>query len=237
VTGILARDRIRAICFDIDGTLADTDDSYIRRLADLLTPLRALLPQRDPHSAARRLVMALETPANMFIATLDRLGLDQIIGPLINLLYQLRGAKPARGMRLIDGARQAVTSLAVHYPLAIATARERSSAFSFLHEHALDPYFVCVATARSARRAKPHPGPIIWVCEQLSLEPEALLMVGDTVVDIRAARAAGAQTVGVLSGFGTREELQEAGADAILGTIAELVPTLLPSLASPTAPG
>ena len=41
-------------------------------------------------------------------------------------------------------------------------------------------------------------------------------MVGDTVVDIQAGKAAGAQTVGVLCGFGTQRELERAGADSLV---------------------
>jgi phosphoglycolate phosphatase-like HAD superfamily hydrolase len=48
--------------------------------------------------------------------------------------------------------------------------------------------------------------------------PEECLMIGDTTVDIRAGRSAGAQTVGVLCGFGSEDELQRAGADLILPT-------------------
>ena len=49
---------------------------------------------------------------------------------------------------------------------------------------------------------------------------------GDTTVDVIAARAAGAQTVGVLSGFGEEDELRQAGADLILLSVAKLPETL-----------
>jgi N-acetyl-D-muramate 6-phosphate phosphatase len=48
------------------------------------------------------------------------------------------------------------------------------------------------------------------------------LMVGDTTVDIHAGRSAGAQTAGVLCGFGEEKELRGAGADHILSTTADL---------------
>jgi phosphoglycolate phosphatase len=48
-------------------------------------------------------------------------------------------------------------------------------------------------------------------------------MVGDTTVDIRAGRAAGTQTVGVLCGFGEEAELSKHQADMILATTPELV--------------
>jgi len=46
-------------------------------------------------------------------------------------------------------------------------------------------------------------------------------MIGDTTVDIRAGRTASAQTVGVLSGFGSSKELTRAGANLIVNNVAE----------------
>ena len=49
-----------------------------------------------------------------------------------------------------------------------------------------------------------------------------MLMVGDTTVDVKTGRRAGAQTLGVLCGFGTEKELIRAGADLILASTADL---------------
>ena len=54
-------------------------------------------------------------------------------------------------------------------------------------------------------------------------------MIGDTTVDILAAKAAGAQSVGVLCGFGERHELARNGADLIVDTTAMLSQVLYPS--------
>ena len=51
-------------------------------------------------------------------------------------------------------------------------------------------------------------------------------MVGDTTVDMRAARAAGTQGIGVLCGFGEEAELRRAGADFILPSTADLTAVL-----------
>jgi phosphoglycolate phosphatase-like HAD superfamily hydrolase len=61
----------------------------------------------------------------------------------------------------------------------------------------------------------------------MSAAPENCLMVGDTAADIRAGKAAGAQTVGVLCGFGQEPELRRAGADFILPQPSALVDVLL----------
>jgi phosphoglycolate phosphatase-like HAD superfamily hydrolase len=61
----------------------------------------------------------------------------------------------------------------------------------------------------------------------MQVAPENCLMIGDTSVDIRAGKAAGAQTVGVLCGFGEEQELRRLGADLILPRTPDLIPVLL----------
>jgi phosphoglycolate phosphatase len=56
----------------------------------------------------------------------------------------------------------------------------------------------------------------------MGLPVEACLMVGDTTVDILAGKACGAQTAGVLCGFGEEQELRKAGADLILNSTTDL---------------
>jgi phosphoglycolate phosphatase-like HAD superfamily hydrolase len=62
---------------------------------------------------------------------------------------------------------------------------------------------------------------------KMGVPPQACLMAGDTTVDIRAGKSAGAQTVGVLCGFGEEPELRRQGADLILPGTADLVKVLL----------
>lgn len=227
MTSPLDRSRIRAICFDIDGTLADTDDAYVLRMARWLRPLRAILPDRDVEAAARRWVLRAETPANALLALLDRLHLDQGLGLFLDQLHQVRGAATSDSIELVPGAREALDRLVGKYPLGVVTARERSSALSILVGHGLIDYFRCVATARTTLRAKPHPAPIRWAADQFGVSSSALLMVGDTAVDILAGRAAGAQTAALLCGFGQRSELELAGADVILEGPLQLADLLL----------
>ncbi len=61
----------------------------------------------------------------------------------------------------------------------------------------------------------------------MKVAPEDCLMIGDTTVDIRAGKRAGAQTLGVLCGFGEEKELRKYDADLILDTTAELDKVLL----------
>jgi phosphoglycolate phosphatase len=62
--------------------------------------------------------------------------------------------------------------------------------------------------------------------EKMGVKPHECLMIGDTTVDIHAGRSAGAQTVGVLCGFGEENELKAMGADLILSSTHEIVNVL-----------
>ncbi len=83
-----------------------------------------------------------------------------------------------------------------------------------------------VAAREDTRRLKPHPEPILFAAQKLNVPVDRCLMVGDTTVDMEAARAAGAWAVGVLCGFGEQGELKRAGADVILETTADLTGVL-----------
>jgi HAD superfamily hydrolase (TIGR01509 family) len=212
--------RIQALCLDIDGTLVDSDDRLAERFTRLLQPMRFLFRERDPSAFARRLVMAAETPFNAVVVLADRLGLDGLVIPM---LERISGQSRRRHEApLIQGVGPALEILRARYRLAIVTARTQRSTDAFLDDHGLRSHFECVASARTCDRAKPHPAPLLWAAEQMGIPVEACLMVGDTPIDVRTGVAAGAQTVGVLCGFGQKDELERAGANLILDSTAEL---------------
>lgn len=219
--------RIRAICFDVDGTLSDTDDILQGRFVRLLKPFHPLFPRHDLPTMARRLVMSLEAPANFLISIPDLLGLDRILFALFDQFARINHSKPGKFL-LIPGVKEMLEELASRYPLAVVSARDEHTTRRFLDQFGLTPLFSCIATSQTCRHTKPFPDPILWAADQMGVSPEACLMVGDTTVDIRAGRAANAQTVGVLCGFGEREELQKHQADMVLSTTSELVKVLEP---------
>jgi HAD superfamily hydrolase (TIGR01662 family) len=212
---------IRAICFDVDGTLSDTDDVMVEKLARLLKPFHFLFPHRQLARISRRIVMAAEAPANSLISIPDLLGLDKGFFSLADWLARHSRKKPGNFL-MIPGVKEMLAELSQHYPLAVVSARDSRTTNSFLEQYDLQQYFKCIATAQTCKHTKPFPDPILWSAQQMEVSPHACLMVGDTTVDMRAARAAGAQKVGVLCGFGESDELQKYGADVILDTTADL---------------
>lgn len=215
--------RIRAVCFDLDGTLSDTDDFYVNRLSRRLSRYHWI---HHPHRLARRLVMWMEAPGNVLLSASDTVGLDGPAMALISWMSRHRKHR-TRHPPPVPGVLAMIESLSTRYPLAVVSSRDEDGTRAFLRVACLTEFFPVVVTAMSTRRTKPFPDPVLLAARELAVPPENCLMVGDTTVDIRAGHSAGAQTVGVLCGFGDEAELRRQGADAILATTADLG-TLLP---------
>ena len=217
--------KIRVLCFDVDGTLSDTDDYY----ADKFTAWFQRLPRfvlRDPERAARQLVMWSEAPGNALLGLSDTIGLDGPIIRLIDFIYRHR-KKKWRKFLIVPGVQEMLTRLQGHYPMVIVSARDEESTMTFLQEFDLVKYFDVVISVLSARHTKPYPDPILLAAKKMGVAPEACLMIGDTTVDVRAGKSAGAQTVSVLCGFGEEDELRRKNPDLILPSTADLADTLL----------
>jgi N-acetyl-D-muramate 6-phosphate phosphatase len=228
--------RICAICFDVDGTLSNTDDVLVEKLERILRPIHYLLPHQDLHGTARRIVMWSEAPGNFLIGLPDTLGMDNNIAKVMELLNRRR-ARPRRDFLLIPGVMEMLQALSTRYPLAVVSARDKSTTQLFLDKFGLTPFFQVIVTGQTAEHTKPYPDPILYAAKGMHVSPKACLMVGDTTVDIRAGKAAGAQTVGVLCGFGEESELSLCGADLLLSTTADLADMIINSkgTASPSA--
>ena len=208
---------VQAILFDLDGTLIDTDDAVIEAWAGRLRWLPG-----DPHRLLRRLIMASETPTNAFITLLDALHVDDDLFSLNDRLRRLRGLRTPANFLAVDGVVHLIQALVERYPLAVVTTRSRRDSHAFLAQYDIGDCFRAVIAHEDTVRLKPHPQPVRRAARALDVPAERCLMVGDTTVDILAARRAGAMSIGVLCGFGERSELERAGADMILESTAEL---------------
>jgi len=216
------KDKVGAVLFDLDGTLMDTDDQAVEALARRLRRLR----WPHPHRAARRLVMASETPGNALMTLIDVLGLDAPLMGFTNWLRRSRGLRTRADFRIVAGAEKMLAELNGRYRLAVVTTRGLDEAETFLTQYGLRDLFDALVTRESTRRLKPHPAPVRHAARLLGVPVEQCAMVGDTTVDVKSARRAGAWAVGVLCGFGERKELERASAHVVLEHTAQLTSLL-----------
>jgi phosphoglycolate phosphatase-like HAD superfamily hydrolase len=197
--------RVKAVCFDVDGTLSDTDDQFVQKMVRVLSPLGFLFHRRNVNRLARKLVMFTEGPGNWVYSLADRIGWDGRIVALGDRLYELGIGENPQPFLIIDGVREMLTTVYKHYPLSIVSARGQKSTLRFLSQFELIAYFSAVATGQTCLHTKPYPDPIEWAAARMGVAASSCLMVGDTVVDIITGKRQ-AQTVGFCAGFGEEQD-------------------------------
>ena len=219
--------RIKGLCFDVDGTISDTDDAWVDRIARWIAPMESLINPRQARRLARWLVMFTESPMNAVYYSMDALSLDDNFARLFDRFARRKGMRGSRFL-LMNGALQLLDTARNRYPLTVVSARDALTTSHFLYQFSLQDHFVEVVTSQTCEHTKPFADPILFAAERMHVSPESCLMIGDTTVDILAGKRAGAQAVGLLCGFGTEKELRRAGADLVLNDLHELHAMLFP---------
>lgn len=211
--------RPRAILFDKDGTFVDFNatwgpaiESAMRAFAgDDAAAFARLAETNHFDPASRRL-----RPTSPFIAEASA---DFARRWAAALGVAMSDAFHARMDRLLDaGSLAAVTPIGdpaavfaalkqAGYLVGVITNDTEAGAKAQCERLGLTPHLDGVIGYDSGHGRKPGPGQILAFGAQYGLAPHDMLMVGDTTHDLHAARAAGAQSVGVLSGFAGPEVL------------------------------
>ncbi len=210
-----------AIVFDLDGTLLDTAPDLCGTLNELLAehgrptiPLDRLRPMIGDGAAKmveRGFAASGDVPA-------DFTG-------LVRRFIELYAARIAAETRPFPGVVDCLERLrAVGTQLAICTNKTTSLTESLLAALDLAAYFPVVIGGDGPAR-KPDPRHLLAVVERLGVTPQSTLMIGDSINDVAAAKAAGIKVVAVTFGYTTTPAL-ELGADAVIDSFAEL-PRLL----------
>src|SRR6058998_1769713 len=218
--------RLRAVLFDIDGTLLDTRDAWV---AAFDAGLAAIRKTSLPGSEAAQWI---GTPIEVIYAERCGLSGDELAKAVIKF-QRVEAESVHDGMRAYPGVREALASLAA-WELATVSNKRRDTSVEALRATGLLPFFALVLGGDSVPRKKPAPDPILKAASALGVHPTECAIVGDTEVDVRAGKAAGARTVGVTWGYGTRARLEDAGVDYLIET-PDALPALLRALTPSTA--
>ena len=127
---------------------------------------------------------------------------------------------------LQPGAMRVLRALDRRFTLALVSSGSRSRVRRQLREHQVSEMFRAKVCSEDAPRRKPHPAPLRMAMDQLRLEPQACVYVGDAPEDMEMARRAGVCGIGVLGGSPVPGRLRAASPDALIETIRDL-PALL----------
>lgn len=227
------------IIFDKDGTLIDFNfmwASWVVELAQRLeraadVSLARELYEAMGYDAARHNViagspLAAHSMANLFTLT-------------ARVIHKV-GLSPDAALRATNDAWFAPNPITMARPLAdlpklfsqlrarailigVATSDDRASTLETLRALGVSEMVNALVSADDGLPNKPAPDMLLRVCEELNVAPASALMVGDSVADMQAARAAGIGfRVGVLSGVSSEPDLQK-DADTIVASVAALM--------------
>ena len=209
--------RVRAVVFDVDGTLLDVRDSWI---ASFEAGLAAVRRTSIPGSEAARWI---GTPIEVIYA--ERCGLAGAeLAKAIQAFHQVEADWASR-VHPYPRIREMLESLRA-WPLGAATNKPRATAVASLEATGLLPFLRVVLGGDSVPRKKPAPDVVLKAAEGLGVPPSECVVVGDSENDVLAAKGAGTRSIGVMWGYGTRESLEAARVDHLIETPDALPPLL-----------
>lgn len=216
-------ERIRATAFDLDGTLVHSAPDLARAANAMLNAL-GCAPLAESRIAALigygidRLVEAA------LIQSTGRAPRSDAREAAADKFRKLYGEHLYERSRLYPGVIEGLTALE-HAGVRLCCVTNKHSAFTLplLEAAGLSRFFAFAGCADRAAQRKPKPALLLEACARLSVAPRELLCVGDSAMDIEAARAAGCPVAAVNYGYNQGRPLAASRPDWIIGSLAELV--------------
>lgn len=190
---------LRVVLFDLDGTLVHTAPDITVALNSALAAHR--LPTFDQ---ARVRGWIGRGPRVLVQRALAMMGRDEpaLAERVLQQYLQAYERQLAIDSTPFPGAANCLRQLAASgYRLALVSNALQRFAERILQRTGLAHYLQLVVGGNHLREGKPHPAPLLHACSQLGALPAEALMVGDSIVDVEAARAAGCDVVCVADGY------------------------------------
>ena len=212
---------IRAVVFDMDGVLVDSEERWDAVRRQLV--LDAGLPYPDEATRKMQGMSAPEWEAYLH----DELGLAGAPAEIGRRVVAQIEASYHADLPLIDGVDAAVHALAARYPLAVASSSNRELIELALELAGLADLFGAIVSSEEVERGKPAPDVYLEAASRLGVAPEACAAVEDSSNGLRSARAAGMRVVAVPNRAYPPADDALALADVVLDTIRELTPEVV----------
>ncbi len=214
---------IKALVLDLDGTLLNTleglANSFNRALSSLGMQTRAVDEYRHfiGDGAARCASRCLPD---------EHSNNASLIETCVSLFQSDYADSWREGTEPYPGITDLLAGLGQHHmPLTVLSNKDDAFTQEMVTVCFPETRFSLVAGFGYQHRVlhKPDPSGPLLIAEHLQLPTEALAMVGDTATDIQTAHTSGMVSIGVLWGFRDRQELEQAGAQHVIGSPPELM--------------
>jgi beta-phosphoglucomutase len=218
---------IRAIVFDFDGVLADSEPLHLRSYQHVLSPLGITLT-RDEYYAEH---LGYDDEG-VFTRIAEKHGLHfdaPQLSALIGDKTRVFDGLMASGEMLYPAARACVERMAARFPLGIASGALRHEIDAILRAGGLDRHFRFIVASGDTPEGKPAPDPYRRAAELHGLPPSDCVAIEDSRWGIESAKAAGLHCIAITNTY-PREELGMA--DRVIASLEELTIRLIDGLQS-----
>jgi phosphoglycolate phosphatase len=214
------------ILIDVDGTLVDS-------VPDLAYCVDTLMEQlgHDPHGESR----VRDWVGNGVERLVRRALIGQLDGEpdeadferAYPLFLELYAENTSKRSVLYPGVREGINLLkAAGYKLGCVTNKAAQFTEPLLKDLGIRDDFAIVISGDSLPKKKPDPAPLLHAAQFFSCRPENALMIGDSVSDVSAARAAGFQIVCMSYGYNHGIDIRDADPDAVIDSLVDILPLL-----------
>ncbi len=207
---------IEAVLFDLDGTVADTNDLVYASFRRLFEKLEIEVEDDIIYSFFGE---PLENSLRKYSDTPEE---------LVGHFRDFNEKKHDQMIKPFDGVVETLELLLEKgIKLGIVTSKRENMAKRSLEALKLSKYFSVVVTPEYTRKHKPYAEPLLKACELLGgIDPSHTIMVGDATYDILCGNKAGAHTVGVTYSMISLDVLKAAKPDFMVDNLRELLPII-----------
>ena len=210
----------KGIIFDLDGTLLDTIEDIADSMNQVLSENN--LPTHD--TEAYRLFVGSGIK-NLVMKALPESHRDEAtVQAYFQTMYNLYRENCANKTKPYDGITDLLDDLAKR-DLKLAILSNKADEMTQQTARALLPaeYFNIISGLTDEALKKPNPQKALQMSKEMGFDPEEMIYVGDTDVDMQTATNAGMYAVGVLWGFRGEKELRANGAQKLISHPSELL--------------
>jgi len=208
---------VKAILFDLDGTLVDSSEAIIRAVEKVLESKGLTC---DRVKVASIIGLPLE---NIFGVLAPNLS-EQEIWQLVHEYRKYYIAHHLENTTIYPSAQMVLRRLkAKGFKLGIVTAKYREPVMDVLSYFGIAELFDVIVTGYEVIRHKPAPDIVFEAAKRLRVDPKQCVVVGDSPLDVQAGKQAGAFTIAVLSSTYTRTQLKDARPTIIIRELEEIL--------------
>ena len=211
--------KLKGIIFDLDGTLIDSKVAHVKAWIEAckLIGLGKLKDEDVVKHFGKTSIAIAE-------ALLKEHGVDVKLAPrladLKDKLFFEKYYKLVKPYEFLNELLRFLKERQVR--ICIVSSNPREAIFKILRFLSIVDYVDCVVGQDEVKEGKPSPEPILLALKRLKLEPKEVIVVGDSIYDVIAAKRANIIAVGVTHSSKSPNELKEAGALSVVRDLKEL---------------